>query len=269
MKFSKNVLFIISAIIFATLLIIVGVVITKTSTHTIKKSTPIIHTSEKKEEKTNDVAKKADIDTTAKNTATLNIHKTEKFLETKAPNLNHKVLHLALVAYDKALKQGYDKKHILSVIDFSVPTYHRTLWIFNLNNDDLLFNTYVAHGKNSGNTVATKFSNTPGSLESSLGLYLTGSTYYGNDGLSMRLHGLSGNFNDNVYERAVVMHGAWYVSRSFVKEYHRVGRSWGCTAVSKSLIKPITNDIKDGTLIFAYADNQTWLDHGPYVSSNA
>lgn len=202
----------------------------------------------------------------SKNLSGVNVSVTSEKLEKAAPNLNPHVLDLALDAYNKARAQGYDRQGILSVIDYSEPTYHRTLWVFNLNNDKLLFNTYVAHGKNSGDTLATRFSNTPQSLQSSLGLYLTGQTFYGNDGLSMHLHGLSGQFNDNAYSREIVMHGAWYVSRSFVHEYHRVGRSWGCTAVSKRLVGPITNVIKDGTLIFAYANNPYWLAHGPYVA---
>jgi len=140
-----------------------------------------------------------------------------------------------------------------------LPSYDKSLWVFNVNNGSLLYNTYVAHGRNSGDVTATQFSNAPRSLESSLGVYLTGDTYYGRDGLAMRLYGLSGSLNDNAYSRAVVMHGAWYVNQSFLDANKRLGRSWGCPAVSQQMIGPITNSIKNGTLIFAYANNPALL----------
>lgn len=196
----------------------------------------------------------------------VNVNLTATKLEAEAPTLKPSVLKLALNAYNKARKQGYDQKQILSVIDFSVPTNKKTLWIFNLDNDKMLYHTYVAHGKDSGLYKATHFSNEPGTDASSLGLYLTGKTFYANDGYSMRLRGLSGRFNDNAYRRDIVMHGAWYVSQSFVNEYDRVGRSWGCTAVSKKLVKPIINTVKNGTLVFAYGNDKNWLAHGPYVA---
>lgn len=188
-------------------------------------------------------------------------------LKAAAPTLNPKVLKLALKAYDKARAKGYDDKKILSVIDYSLPTTHKALWVFDLNSDKLLYHTYVAHGKNSGNLVATKFSNAHNSKQSSLGLYLTGQTYHGRDGLAMRLNGLSKNFNTNAYSRAVVMHGAPYVSQAFVDQNHRLGRSWGCPAVSHSMIKPITNTIKNGTLIFAYGNDENWLKNDPFIAA--
>ncbi len=200
------------------------------------------------------------------NSAELNIEATATRLEEAAPTLNHRVVTLALEAYYKAREKGYDKRGILSVIDFSLPSYEKSLWVFNVNDGKLLYNTYVAHGKGSGDTTATHFSNRPGSEASSLGVFLTGQTYYGRDGLAMRLIGLSGKFNDNVLSRAVVMHGAWYVSQSFLDENHRLGRSWGCPAVSKGMIGPITNTIKDGTLIFAYANDPAWLPASTYVA---
>lgn len=195
----------------------------------------------------------------------MNLDAVASRLEAAAPNLSHHIIKLALETYYKAREKGYDQKGILSVIDFSLPTYEKSLWIFNVKQEKLLFNTYVAHGKNSGNTIATRFSNQHRSDESSLGMYLTGQTYYGRDGLSMRLIGLSGKYNDNALSRAVVMHGAWYVRRSFINEYHRAGRSWGCPAVSPRLIGPITNVIKDGTLIYAYANDPAWLSASTYV----
>ncbi len=187
-------------------------------------------------------------------------------LEADAPTLNHKVISLALAAYNKARQKGYDNKGILSIVDFSLPSYDKSLWVFNINDGKLLYNTYVAHGEGSGETIATHFSNQSGSDASSLGLYLTGQTYYGHDGLAMRLIGLSGKYNDNALSRDVVMHGAWYVSQTFLDENHRLGRSWGCLAVSKKVIGPITHSIKNGTLIYAYANDPAWLPASTYVA---
>ncbi len=187
-------------------------------------------------------------------------------LHAQAPDLKPKVLKLALAAYNKAHDEGMDKQAILSVIDFSMPTYKKSLWVFDLKSDKLLYHTYVAHGKGSGLTTATRFSNAHGSDASSLGLYETGQPFYGSDGLSLRLKGLSGKFNDQAYSRDVVMHGAWYVNQQFVDKYHRVGRSWGCPAVSKQMIKPIVNTIKQGSLVFAFANDPYWLAHGPYIT---
>lgn len=183
-----------------------------------------------------------------------------------APTLNPKVLKLALTAYTNAREKGIDDKQILTIVDYSKPDTAKRLWVFNVKEDTLLFNTLVAHGKNSGDVNATKFSNKPKSKESSLGLFLTQETYTGHHGYSLRLKGLSKGFNDTADERAVVMHSAWYVSEKFVQENHRLGRSWGCFALSKAVATPLIKKVKDGTLIFAYADNSHWLDNSTYLA---
>jgi len=182
-----------------------------------------------------------------------------KKLHKIAPTLKPKVLKLALAAYHCAHKKGMDNKQILTIVDYSKPDTTKRLWVFNLKQNTLLFHTLVAHGKNSGDIHATKFSNKPRSKKSSLGLFLTEETYTGHHGYSLRLKGLSKRFNDNADERDVVMHSAWYVSEKFVKENHRLGRSWGCFALNKSIATPLIKNIKEGTLIFAYANNADWL----------
>lgn len=134
-----------------------------------------------------------------------------KNLSDKAPELSQKALHYALTAYKEAEKEGCVKNHVLTVIDYSLPSSKQRMWIFDINHDKLLYNTYVAHGKNSGLNVPTHFSNTNSSLETSLGTYITKDTYIGSKGYSLNLDGIEKGYNDHAYNRRVVVHGAWYV----------------------------------------------------------
>lgn len=188
-----------------------------------------------------------------------------KHLGDKAPQLNKKVLKLALTAYQNADKKGAVKKPVLTVIDYSLPSNKQRMWIFDLQHEKLLFNTYVAHGKNSGEGEAKRFSNIESSKQSSLGTYITKDTYIGHKGYSLNLQGLDRGFNDNAYNRRVVVHGAWYVEPKFIKETGRAGKSWGCPAIAKTLAKPVINTIKDGSVVFAYFPNQYFLSHSNYL----
>ena len=163
-----------------------------------------------------------------------------------APKLDKKVLQLALVAYNHAALKGSVKKPILTVIDYSRPSFEQRMWVFDLKHDQLLYNTYVAHGRNSGNTTAKHFSNKIMSKETSLGIYVTRDSYIGSKGLSLNLEGLEKGFNDNAYNRRVVIHGAWYVEPNFIKQTGHAGRSWGCPSIAKTLAKPVINTLKNG-----------------------
>jgi L,D-transpeptidase catalytic domain len=189
-----------------------------------------------------------------------------KAISAKAQHLNPKVVELGLEAYQKARAQGLDKKEMLTIVDYSKPSTEPRLWVVNLKNDEVLYQTLVAHGKNSGGNMATRFSNRPQSEESSLGLYLTGDTYSGEHGYSLRLEGLEKGFNSNAESRAIVMHSAWYVSQSFADSEGRLGRSWGCMALNPKVAPEIIHTIKDGTLIFAYYPEKAWLDHSKYLT---
>lgn len=189
-----------------------------------------------------------------------------KAISAKAQHLNPKVVELGLEAYQKARMQGLDKKEVLTIVDYSKPSTEPRLWVVDLKNDDILYQTLVAHGKNSGGNMATQFSNRPQSEESSLGLYLTGNTYSGEHGYSLRLEGLEKGFNSNAESRAIVMHSAWYVSQSFADSEGRLGRSWGCMALNPKVAPEIIHTIKDGTLIFAYYPEKAWLDHSKYLT---
>jgi len=182
----------------------------------------------------------------------------------KAPQLDKKVLKLALTAYKNADKRGAVKKPVLTVIDYSLPSNKQRMWVFDMRKERLLYNTYVAHGKNSG-VVAKHFSNRESSKESSLGTYITKDTYIGHKGYSLNIQGLDRGFNDNAYNRRVVIHGAWYVEPGFIKRAGRAGLSWGCPAVAATLAKPLINTIKNGSVIFAYFPDKKFLSHSGYL----
>lgn len=182
-----------------------------------------------------------------------------ELLSDKKNNLPAKeVFALALKGFSN-LKQipGAVKKQILTVIDFSLPSNKKRLWVIDLKNKKVLFNDLVAHGKNSGDIYARKFSNTQSTYMSSLGFYLTGETYQGKNGLSLILNGMDKDFNDHARDRAIVMHGADYVSDRFIRKYGRLGRSFGCPALSTEICKKVIDTIRDGSCLFIYyPDNQ-------------
>jgi hypothetical protein len=186
-------------------------------------------------------------------------------LKQAAPKLKEEVLRLALSAYDKASHLGLVHKPILTVIDYSQASSQERLWVFDLSKEKLLYETYVAHGRNSGDLYSTRFSNQNRSLESSLGTYVTSNTYNGSNGYSLNLQGLEQGYNDQALSRRVVMHGAWYVTEDFIKQHGQAGRSWGCPAVNPTLAKPIINTIKDGSVLFAYYPDKNWLSHSQYT----
>lgn len=190
---------------------------------------------------------------------------TSTHINFKVPNINPKVLKLALRAYDNAKKQGIRLKPVLTIIDYSLPSNKKRLWTLDLAHHKVPFYTYVAHGKNSGALKATHFSNRFGSRQSSLGVFKTGVPYYGTKGYSLHLKGLEPGVNDHAYRRAVVVHGAWYADSSFLHSHKRLGLSWGCPAVSKKIVKPFINTIKNGSLIFVYYPNKQWLSHSHFV----
>ena len=196
-----------------------------------------------------------------------NVNQQVQHLSQKAPELNKKVLKLALTAYHTAADKGTVKKPVLTVIDYSLPSSKQRMWIFDVNKERLLYNTYVAHGKNSGNDTPNHFSNKSESKASSLGTYITRDTYYGSKGLSLNLQGIEKGFNDNAYNRRVVVHGAWYVEPTFIKESGRAGRSWGCPAIAQTLAKPVINTIKNGSVVFAYNPDRYYLSHSGYVAA--
>lgn len=148
--------------------------------------------------------------------------------------------------------KGQLSKDILTIADFSQSSNTKRLWVIDMANYKILYNTLVAHGRNTGNEFATSFSNVASSYKSSLGLYTTGAVYTGKHGMSLKLNGLEKGVNDNALARAVVMHGADYVSESFIKANSRLGRSLGCPAIPNDMVKPIINAIKGKSCLYIY-----------------
>ena len=158
----------------------------------------------------------------------------------------------ALEGFYQLKQKGLIQNNILTLIDFSLSSNVKRLWVIDMNSNTILFQSLVAHGRNSGEEFATKFSNKASSFQSSLGFYATGEIYKGKHGLSLKLDGLEKGINDNARERAVVIHGADYVSEKFIKQNKRLGRSQGCPAIPEELSKDIINAIKDKSCLFIY-----------------
>ena len=147
----------------------------------------------------------------------------------------------------------------LTVIDYSLPSARPRLWVFDLPSGRLLFKELVAHGRNSGVAVATRFSDQAGSHQSSLGLFRAADTYAGQNGYSLRLDGLEPGFNGRARERAIVMHGAKYVDANIASTTGRVGRSWGCPALREAVARKLIDTVRDGGVIFSYYPDPAWL----------
>jgi hypothetical protein len=186
-------------------------------------------------------------------------------LSGEAPELDPAVLRLAVAAVECAESRGFDGRHILTVIDYSLASTVPRLWVFDLERRELLFRVLVAHGKNTGENFATEFSNRHGSKQSSLGLFLTAGTYNGRNGYSLKLRGLEEGVNHRALDRTIVLHGAWYVSEEFADHHGRLGRSWGCPAVPTEVARPLIETIKDGTYMFVYYPDEEWLETSAFL----
>lgn len=164
-----------------------------------------------------------------------------------------RALNAALAAYVEAANQGaVARPDLLTVIDYTRPSTEPRLWVLDLERGSVLYRELVAHGKHSGENMTRAFSNATGSLMTSLGLFVTDSSYVGSNGYSLRLRGLDPGINDNAYARAIVIHGAAYVSQAIVHKLGRLGRSWGCPAVRSDIARKLIDTIKGGTAIYAY-----------------
>ena len=186
-------------------------------------------------------------------------------LQAQAPTLDGRILGMALNADRCARARGLAKRNQLTVIDYSLPSTEKRLWVFDLDSRSLSYHELVAHGVNTGANMATKFSNRHGSRQSSLGLFSTGKTYTGRNGYSLKLHGLERGINHEALARTIVIHGAWYVSETHAKKHRRLGRSWGCPALEPKVARPLIDAIKEGSLVFVYYPDQDWLGSSKYL----
>lgn len=177
--------------------------------------------------------------------------------------VDYKAFEKAMVGYNKISDKTKDT---LTVIDFSKPSTDERLFVLDMKEKKLLFSSVVSHGKNSGDNYATSFSNRKGSYQSSLGFYLTGETYEGRNGYSLILNGLEKGFNDRARERSIVIHGAAYSNPGYITTAGRLGRSQGCPALPEAVSDTIIDTIKDGTLLFIYANDRSYLTRSRILS---
>lgn len=174
---------------------------------------------------------------------------------------------MALAGMQELLQAGkIQNDAVLTIIDFSLPSSQKRLFVIDLLHGALLYNTYVAHGKNSGKLMATQFSNRANSYKSSLGFYVTENTYRGKHGFALRLNGLEPGINDNAYKRGIVIHSAPYASEKFIKAQGYLGRSEGCPALPPKLAPAIIQTIKNGSCIFAYSPSEHYLTASAIIS---
>jgi hypothetical protein len=211
-----------------------------------------------------------------KNTATPVVRNTE----TNAVEAVYDSMHLyniglsktafsyAMKGFDYLLLQGrVTKDNIISIVDFSQPSSKKRLFVIDLNNFRVLYNTYVAHGVNSGREYANQFSNKPESFKSSLGFYETKATYSGANGYSLKLEGLERGINDNAEKRDIVIHGAGYVDESLIRSQGYIGRSWGCPALPEKLHRQIIDKIKNGSCLFIYGADNAYLKKSKIINA--
>ncbi len=178
------------------------------------------------------------------------------------------VLEKAITGYTKLERLG--KLHLqnaLTIIDFSLPSSEKRMWVFDVITGKILYHCYVAHGKNSGEQYAQSFSNKEGSHQSSLGFFVTGTTYTGKHGLSLYLDGQEKNINNLARKREIVIHGADYVSEDFIKQQGHLGRSFGCPALPTKLSTEIIRTIEGGSVLFIYAPDKNYISKSEFINA--
>lgn len=182
-------------------------------------------------------------------------------LNLSATGLSEEVFQLALKGYQKLESLGrLHNPDILTIVDFSQSSRNKRFYVIDLIRKVLLFNTYVAHGRNTGTEFADRFSNKPGSYQSSLGFYVTGDENTGSSvGLSLILEGLEKGFNDNAVKREIIIHGAEYATEDFIRKTGRLGRSFGCPSLPPDMIRPVVEKIKEGSCLFIYHKDKNYI----------
>lgn len=203
--------------------------------------------------------------------------KTEKYISwvynkikfPKGGKLNYEVFKNAFYGYLNLSEAGkVDRENILSICDFTLSSNKKRLWIIDLKNKKVLHHSLVAHGMGTGEEYATVFSNTHDSHQSSLGFYITKETYTGNNGYSLKLEGVDGSYNSNAYDRAIVIHGAEYVSEQFARDNQRLGRSHGCPALPVETAPVIIDKLKNGTCFFIYHTANNYLSKSRWLNNS-
>ncbi|MES1198145.1 MAG: murein L,D-transpeptidase catalytic domain family protein [Chitinophagaceae bacterium] len=174
--------------------------------------------------------------------------------------LSKEAFTYALKGYQNLLRKNLIRRtDYITVCDFSQSSKQKRLYLIDIAEGKLILNTYVAHGRNSGAEYATRFSNKPSSLQSSLGFYVTEGTYIGEHGLALKINGVDAGYNDKAYKRHIVIHGADYITEGWLHHSNYMGRSYGCPAIPKNESESIINTIKNGTCLFIYHPDKNYL----------
>lgn len=166
--------------------------------------------------------------------------------------LEYKIFQMAMKGFEIISPK---QKRYIAIVDFTQDSTKKRFFLIDIYRHEIVYNDLVAHGMNTGEKEAKVFSNEEDSHMSSLGFYITGETYYGSNGYSLKLDGLDKGLNDNARERDIVIHGASYVSERNIAEMNRIGRSWGCPALSPAISEDVIEKLKGGNLLFVYANN--------------
>lgn len=183
-----------------------------------------------------------------------------QLLHLQEMGLSQSVFEYAYKGYSYLVKKKIiSKQDYLTICDFSQSSNNKRLYVVDLANKEVLLNTYVAHGKNSGGEYATRFSNKVRSLQSSLGFYITQNTYYGEHGFSLRMKGLETGYNDKAFRRRIVIHGADYIGNDWLKKNQYMGRSYGCPAIPRKETSYLINTIKNGSCLFIYHPSKRYM----------
>lgn len=205
------------------------------------------------------------------------ISKTERYIQYvydkikfgKFQKLSFEAFHAAMYGYLNLLEAGkISSNALLSVCDFTLSSNKKRFWVIDIKHKKILYHTLVAHGMGTGEEFATKFSNIHDSHQSSLGFYITAETYEGNNGYSLKLQGIDGVFNNNAYDRAIVIHGADYVSEQFARDNQRLGRSHGCPALPQDIAPKIIDKIKEGHCLFIYHSDKNYLKKSVWLNQS-
>jgi len=183
------------------------------------------------------------------------------YMDLENDGLNEQAFEYAWRGYHNMLKKGLiRKKSVLTICDFSQPSYSQRMYVIDVRHKKLLYRTYVAHGQNSGEDYATSFSNDPDSYKSSLGFYVTKRTYIGRNGLSLRISGVDTGYNDKAAKRNIVLHGSPYVNPQFMSDFGTIGTSQGCPAMPTGISPKIIRTVKNGSCLFIYHPTQEYLE---------
>jgi hypothetical protein len=188
-------------------------------------------------------------------------------MQLRDSGLNEKALVYALLGYHRLLKRGIlHRKDVLSICDFSQSSGVKRMYVIDVRHRKLLYRTYVAHGANSGEEYAHSFSNKPDSHKSSLGFYVTRNTYFGSNGLSLRIDGIDRGFNTMANQRNIVIHGARYVSERVLHKYGMMGTTFGCPAIPTEMSQEIIPTLKNGSCFFIYYPSNRYLSHSTVLN---